>query len=63
MLSFSFIFLTSQGLLLDDNIRENVRVDKCDNDTNDVNKIMTMIIIPIIPIIIIIIITIVISYL
>ena len=59
MLSFSFIFLTSQGLLLDDNIRENVRVDKCDNDTNDVNKIM-MIIIPIIPIIIIII---VISYL
>lgn len=60
MLSFSFIFLTSQGLLLDDNIRENVRVDKCDNDTNDVNKIMMMIIIPIIPIIIIII---VISYL
>ena len=59
MLSFSFTFLTSQGLLLDDNIRENVRVDKCDNDTNDVNKIM-MIIIPIIPIIIIII---VISYL
>ena len=38
MLSFSFIFLTSQGLLLDDNIRENVRVDKCDNDTNDVNN-------------------------
>ena len=60
MLSFSFIFLTSQGLLLDDNIRENVRVDKCDNDTNDVNKITMMIIIPIIPIIIIII---VISYL
>ena len=60
MLSFSFIFLTSQGLLLDDNIRENVRVDKCDNDTNDVNKIMMMIIIPIIPIITIII---VISYL
>ena len=60
MLSFSFIFLTSHGLLLDDNIRENVRVDKCDNDTNDVNKIMMMIIIPIIPIIIIII---VISYL
>ena len=60
MLSFSFIFLTSQGLLLDDNIRENVRVDKCDNDTNDVNKIMMMIIIPIRPIIIIII---VISYL
>ena len=60
MLSFSFIFLTSQGLLLDDNIRENVRVDKSDNDTNDVNKIMMMIIIPIIPIIIIII---VISYL
>ena len=60
MLSFSIIFLTSQGLLLDDNIRENVRVDKCDNDTNDVNKIMMMIIIPIIPIIIIII---VISYL
>ena len=60
MLSFSFTFLTSQGLLLDDNIRENVRVDKCDNDTNDVNKIMMMIIIPIIPIIIIII---VISYL
>ena len=54
MLSFSFIFLTSQGLLLDDNIRENVRVDKCDTDTNDVNKIMMMIIIPIIPIIIII---------
>ena len=60
MLSFSFIFLTSQGLLLDDNIRENVRVDKSDNDTNDVIKIMMMIIIPIIPIIIIII---VISYL
>ena len=57
MLSFSFIFLTSQGLLLDDNIRENVRVDKCDNDTNDVNKIMMMIIIPIIPIIIIIVIS------
>ena len=38
MLSFSFIFLTSPGLLLDDNIRENVRVDKCDNDTNDVNN-------------------------
>ena len=54
MLSFSFIFLTSQGLLLDDNIRENVRVDKCDNDTNDVNKIMMMIIIPIIIIIIVI---------
>ena len=57
MLSFSFIFLTSQGLLLDDNIRENVRVDKCDNDTNDVNKIMMIIIIPIIPIIIIIVIS------